>query len=280
MASDYEALVSGLNKVSSILSQSPDKLIPFDRRTLTNELSDPNVKSPSLNLSIAGLPSMLAVAALPHTLEDIVLNLARLNFAGIISDLRDVAGDLASFLGQQISVGLSLLLVLQNAADPAKQKAIAAAVKEAYGEYFFGEKGGYATLEGAIISPPTLAPDTNTALTTADLRGFVSQKTAEQFIRKLLQVTGEAAGNAIFDLTTRYAKLKSRQNVAKELRWFSGLATLAESTVTSAVEEALLGAATFTTNPLFAASVGTFAGTAARKATQNAFLDEVAIPQL
>jgi hypothetical protein len=45
--------------------------------------------------------------------------------------------------------------------------------------------------------------------------------------------------------------------------------------VTSAVEEACLGVSTFQTNALIAASAGTFAGTAARKATQHVFLAEL-----
>jgi hypothetical protein len=278
MANDYEALASGLNKVSSILFLNPDKLIPFDRLTLSNELSDPTKKTPSLDMTISGLPSILGVAALPHTLEDVVINLAKLNFAGIISDLSDLAGNVASFASQQISVGLSLLLVLQNAVDPVKQKTIATSVENAYGDYFFGDKGGFVTLEGATISPPTVSADNSSPVTTSELRAFFSQKTADQFIRKLLQVTGESTGDAIFNLRTRYPKLTSRPDSSKELRWFSGMATLAESTVTSAVEEALLGAATFTTNPLFAASLGTFAGTAARKATQHAFLEVIGIP--
>jgi hypothetical protein len=45
--------------------------------------------------------------------------------------------------------------------------------------------------------------------------------------------------------------------------------------VTSAVEEATLGVAQFQTNPLLAASAGTFAGSVARKAAQHVFLKEI-----
>ena len=64
----------------------------------------------------------------------------------------------------------------------------------------------------------------------------------------------------------------------KATRWFKGAASMAESLVTSAVEEALLGVAQFQTNPMLAASAATYAGTAARKATQHAFLSHIPIP--
>jgi hypothetical protein len=273
---EYSSLVSRLNNVSSLLVQNPDKLVPFDRLTLRTELGDAAKATPSLNLTISGLSDIFGIAALPQTLGDVVANLAKLNLAGVVNDLKNLAGNVASFAGQQISVGLSFLSVLQSISDEGRRAAIAMAVEGAYKNYFFGENGGYKTLEGAIISPPTLAPESSAQITIGDLRALLPQKTADQFIRKLLQVTGEATGDVLFDLPPRYDRLKQRSN-DKELRWFQGFATLAESTVTSAVEEALLGASTFTTNPLFAASVSTFAGTSARKATQHAFLEEVGI---
>ena len=57
-----------------------------------------------------------------------------------------------------------------------------------------------------------------------------------------------------------------------------GAASMAESLVTSAVEEALLGVAQFQTNPMLAASAATYAGTTTRKATQHAFLSHIPIP--
>ncbi len=50
---------------------------------------------------------------------------------------------------------------------------------------------------------------------------------------------------------------------------------MAESTVTSAFEEAGNGVGWFQTNPIIAAAIGTFAGSAARKATQDVFLKEL-----
>jgi len=40
----------------------------------------------------------------------------------------------------------------------------------------------------------------------------------------------------------------------------------------------LLGVAQFQTNPMLAASAATYAGTAARKATQHTFLSHIPIP--
>jgi hypothetical protein len=47
------------------------------------------------------------------------------------------------------------------------------------------------------------------------------------------------------------------------MEWFQDYASLAESPVTSVVEEALLRVGAFSTNSIFAAAQGTFAGTAA-----------------
>jgi hypothetical protein len=69
--------------------------------------------------------------------------------------------------------------------------------------------------------------------------------------------------------------LPPQQEIAK--RWFKGFATMAESGVTAAVEETLLGIGTFQGNRLIAASAGVYAGTAARKATQHVFLAELGV---
>lgn len=100
----------------------------------------------------------------------------------------------------------------------------------------------------------------------AEFRGLVSRKSADQYVRDLIRVTGEAAGDAFFNLQARYATLNGSSFPDGQLcrAWFTGFASLAESTVTSAVETVMQGLGAFSTNPLIAASLGTFAGVAAQ----------------
>jgi hypothetical protein len=273
-------LASPLNKIASLLAQNPNQLVPFKAGSINVALSDPATASPSVDLAISGIPLIIGViggpgvANLPHTLEDTIVHLVAFNIPGAVSDLVDVVGDVAKIVGHQASVALSFLTILQNAGS--KSQSVAREVATAYQQYFFGDNG-YQTLEGATISPPSLQPASGGALAAADLKKYLSRQTAEQYTRDLVQITAEASGNALFNLVARHKDLKVK-NSPKAERWFKGYASLAESGVTSAVEEALLGIGTFTTNAVLAAAVGTFAGTAARKATQSAFLAEIGIP--
>jgi hypothetical protein len=90
----------------------------------------------------------------------------------------------------------------------------------------------------------------------------------------------EAADDVRYhDLKRRYgavlALLGDGDTQRKFASWFKGFASMAEAAVMSSVEEACLGVAAFQTNALLAASAGTFAGTAARKAAQHVFLSEL-----
>jgi hypothetical protein len=72
--------------------------------------------------------------------------------------------------------------------------------------------------------------------------------------------------------------LKRTEAVGAHLQsWFKSFANLAEFNVTAAVSEAAPGVVDFSTNPLIAPSLGTFAGVAARKATDDAALWEFGI---
>lgn len=73
----------------------------------------------------------------------------------------------------------------------------------------------------------------------------------------------------------RYEGIRARtDDLGKtEQLWFKGFAALADSIVISAVEQVAQGVATFSSNPLIADALVTFAGTVARKATQNIFLE-------
>jgi hypothetical protein len=167
----------------------------------------------------------------------------------------------------QFSIALSLITTLKNLVDVQVPKAI----EEAYLHYFFADEG-FRTVDGIVIVPPA-------HLSLANLKDLFSDRTAERYVRDLTHLIVEAAGDVRFELRTRYPKLLNAlpagapQETAG--KWFKGFASMAESWVTSAVEEACLGVAEFQTNPLLAAAAGTYAGTAARKAAQHVFLKEL-----
>jgi hypothetical protein len=91
-------------------------------------------------------------------------------------------------------------------------------------------------------------------------------------------VIAEALGDTQYDLPRRLADLPKRLadvQLRTATKWFKGYSIMAEAAVTSAVEELGLGFASFQTNPLIAAAAGTYAGTAAKKATQHVILSEL-----
>jgi len=149
------------------------------------------------------------------------------------------------------------------------------AIEEAVLKYFF-TSDGYTTVDGTkLVSPVQLS---SLDLQAAGHLKSIFAGTAERYVRDLVRLMVEAADDA------RYDDLPKRYNAtlvlvgdkrSKYESWFKGFSSMAEAAVTSAVEEACLGVSTFQTNSLIAASAGTFAGTAARKATQHVFLSEL-----
>lgn len=186
-------------------------------------------------------------------------------------DLENLSSLLGSFLEGQFGIALSLITTFKNLASPRLPRAIS----DACLEYFFG-KEAFVTVDGIRITPPMQLSGAPQAL--GDLRGFLSEKNGERYVRDLIAVTVEAAGDVQYELRDRYPRMLARlgsseQETAK--RWFVGFAAMAEAGVTSAVEETLLGIGTFQGNRLIAASAGAYAGTAARKATQHVFISEL-----
>jgi hypothetical protein len=196
-------------------------------------------------------------------------------------EFRGLASTIGPFLQRQVSIALSFATTLRNLGEPTFWKGI----PEAYLAYFFGEQG-FVTVDGIPILPPmhfgqVMRVDPSAAKIELDqLKGLLSEKTAERYVRDLIRITVEAAEDARYGLRPRYTSFVSRgdeRQRAKAARWFKGMASLAESLVTSAVEETILGVAQFQTNALIAASAGTHTGTAARKAAQHVFLSEVGL---
>jgi len=283
MAKNINFFRAPFDVTATLLRTSKEDLVPFKKGSVTAQL---NAKAtvPNLNLSVDGLSTILDSIAgdggLIEDIGDILKKASALDFAGLLSDLGQLVPDIAKFVGQQLGVGLSLLALVGQIGNDDLRDAILAA----YQAYFFNPNG-YTTLEGGTISPPSFDAGADPGkLTLGDIRNevrkYASHKTADQYARDLIRITVEAAGNSLFKLDGRFAQLKALSGTDAQTKqaWFKGFANLAESTVTSAVEQAAQGVSTFSTNPLIAASIGTFAGTSARKATQEVFLAEIGIP--
>jgi hypothetical protein len=282
-----DRLSEAFNCVARLMWRGDNQLVPFRPRDLNNQLteqanSNAGPKLPSLNLTTPGLPQILQLipgaGSFFSDIEGILKDIVSLNLPGLLGNAAKLLPDLVGFVGQQLGLGLSLLALLGEANSG--KDGITTAVHQSYVDYFFND--GFKTLEGGLIAPPTAGSskpaDTFSALS-AEFRGLISRKTGDQYSRDLIRITGEAAGDAFFYLKPRLDELLKRTDATgKQMQsWFTGFANLAESTITSAVEEATQGVAAFSTNHLIAASLGTFAGVAARKATQDATLWEFGI---
>ncbi len=257
MPNDYGPLAAAVNQTANLLANNPQRLAPFKPGTISGPLSS-SASAPSIDLSIGGLAGIVNTfggGSAMGSLLGIVRDAATLNLAGLLDDLAHLSVEIASFIGQQLSVAVSFAAILKNV-DKADD--VVTAVKTAYQQYFFSN--GFKTIDGTAIAQPSLASDRN----------------AQQYVRNLVRVTVEATGDKLFRLPTRYAAMTALGN-PKVNSWFAGFSALAETTVTSTVEEASLGVAAFSTNALIAATLGTFSGTSARKATQHAFLLEIGI---
>jgi len=191
--------------------------------------------------------------------------------------LTESLGDLGRTIGPLLASQLNILVsfvttlaTLPTAAGPA--------VEEALLQYFFTSEG-FETVDGLRIVAPVHLADIDIAQL-GQFKALFSERTGERYVRDLVRLTVEAADDVRYDdLKSRYgAMLQLVGDDAKRTtftNWFKGFASIAEAAVTSAVEQACLGAASFQTNALIAASAGTFAGTAARKAAQHVFLSEI-----
>src|SRR5258708_7939567 len=165
----YDPLLAPFEKAASLFLSNSYDLVPFARGIISTQLGLGNSR-PSFNLDLPGLPAILShIPGAGGFLGDfgsIIKDLSTLNFPGLLSDLAHVIPDLANFVGQQLSLGLSVLAILKNIADG--QANVARAINDAYGDYFFGPKG-FATLEGGTIAPPEL--DTGSVGNLDQLRG-------------------------------------------------------------------------------------------------------------
>jgi hypothetical protein len=182
-------------------------------------------------------------------------------------------GTFGSYLEGQFGIALSLVTTLKNLADPSFPRAIADAVLG----YFFNTDG-FVTVDDIQYMPPMNF--SGTAQTSADLQRALVPKTGERYIRDLITITVEAAGDVQYRLRDRFHQMLTKLTAPQQegaKRWCKGFAAMAESGVLTAVEETLLGIGQFSTNPMIAAVAGAYAGTVARKATQHVFLSELGV---
>ncbi|HUN58258.1 MAG TPA: hypothetical protein VMU41_09095 [Candidatus Binataceae bacterium] len=199
-------------------------------------------------------------------LSQVLSFLSQPNFAPLL-------GTFGSYLEGQFGIALSLVTTLKNLASPTFPRAIADAVLA----YFFNENG-FVTVDNIQYMPPMNF--SGTAQTSADLQHALVPKSGERYIRDLITVTVEAAGDVQYQLRDRYHQMAAKLTVPQQgvaMRWCKGFAAMAESGVLTAVEETLLGIGQFRTNPIIAAAAGTYAGAIARKATQHVFLKEFGV---
>lgn len=200
-----------------------------------------------------------------------VLAVTRTLLAEHLQDLRDTA---LPFLGRQFGIALSLVTTLRNLPTPEVKNSLKTAVLS----YFF-TKEGFITIDGVQLAAASHLGEVDLKQI-GKVNTLLSTGTAERYIRDTIRLIVEAAGDARYnDLRKRYEAMRLHMSTdaqkEKFADWFKGFSMMTESTVMSAVEEATLGVAAFQTNPLIAASVSTFAGTAARKASQHVFLSEL-----
>jgi hypothetical protein len=193
----------------------------------------------------------------------------------IFKSTGDQKVDLGGLLHRQTSIAVSFVTTLRNIPKPETVRAI----RDGWTQYFFGQQG-YVTLDDVPIVPADQLGALKSKLMESGpevLKSVLSERKADRYVRDLIRVLLEVVGDIRYDdLRARYqalmGKIEGDEARDKAVRWFRGAGSHAEAIVTSAVEELSLGIATFQTNPLVAAVAATYAGTAARKATQHVFL--------
>jgi hypothetical protein len=278
----YRIAAAVESTIGDRLRNQTEKLVGIDATALLNQLNGQS-KYPEVTPDLGDFAYALNILTGDDNVAGGVLDLAG-DLLGIFKDptrileaLGDIAGDLAKlipaiamFVEHQISVAISMVSAVGDIASPRTPQKLREDLNAAFGAYFYDD--GYVPIDGQPIARPDIA-----ALTyTGGLQVFAKRKTAEVFVRDLVTITVDASADSMLRLRDRHAQfMRAYANNQKARRWMAGLPALSESSVTSAFEEAGNGIGWFQTNPIIGASIGTFAGTAARKATQDVFLREL-----
>ena len=202
------------------------------------------------------------------------------------TNAKDSVSRLQQLIGNDLGTALPLATVV-TAVQQALQDAVGVPenIERALLDYFF-RKEGYTTIDGESVVAPVHLSDVGRAIAGGGagtglepLKGLFSKATAERYLRDITRVivecgydtarglTGAPGQPGLYDRVT--ARLGNRE---KFVTWFRGFSSMAESAAMRAVEVGTQGVAAFQTNPLIAASAGSFAGTVARKLAQDSFL--------
>jgi hypothetical protein len=299
----YQAAASLHNKVATFFGNAANTSLLHKPGAIPiqAQLQDPAKPNPSgIAVTFAGLSDVLDFASLlpkggglgvPGDLIGQVADLFRTMISArnpqeFVADVRQALSNLSAahfgdltmvpqLIQHQFSVALSVVSIVGKLPRPETLKAI----DDAYIAYLFGTKG-FQTIDGDSIAPPTHL----SFFTAADfktLEDSFSEKNASRYVRDLVRLPIEAAADSAYGLAAELLKAVTSNfpaaadqaaGKAKTIRWMKGFASMAEAGVTGAVEEACAGVGSFQSNPLIAAGAGTFAGTWARKITQQVFL--------
>jgi hypothetical protein len=187
---------------------------------------------------------------------------------------------LQGIIGSETGAVLSLATIgIALEESPLKRKdEVPKEIEEALLDYFFKADGFETIDKSKIVTPVQLS---NVVSTASDKLGSVfSRTTGEQYVRDITRIIVEAAydtardlGNIYKEVDAALKKLSSGEKISQKFsNWFKGFSSMAESAAMRSVEMATSGVSTFQTNSLIAAGAGTFAGTTARKLTQDCFL--------
>lgn len=260
------------------------------------------------NLITARSPATLHEAGLQ--LFESIRNSASSGAGGVFS--AGAASRLQQLIGSDVGTVLPLATIAQalqrSRAALQNAQAIPESIEQALLAYFF-KPTGYRTLDELNLVSPVHLSDVQTALEAAvkqtaetaakekqltvapQLAGLFSRTTAEHYLRDITRVIVESAydaGRGLKGPDGRYEMVKSGlralpthgtspdATVTKFVAWFRGFGSMAESATMRAVEVGTQGVSEFQTNPLIAAAAGSFAGTVARKLSQDSFLGVLA----
>jgi hypothetical protein len=203
------------------------------------------------------------------------------------SGTRDSLGRLQQMVGHDVDTALPLATMVTAVQQALRDAAgVPESIEAALLDYFFRPEG-YTTVDGESVVAPVHLADVERALAAGGpglpglraVHGLLSKPSAERYLRDITRVIVEAGYDAARGLTGPsgqpglYGRVTERlSNREKFLAWFRGFASMAESAAMRTVEIGTQGVATFQTNPLVAASAGSFSGTVARKLAQDSFL--------
>ncbi|HXJ79899.1 MAG TPA: hypothetical protein VMS64_14600 [Candidatus Methylomirabilis sp.] len=201
-----------------------------------------------------------------------------------VSRVQQLLGNDAGTALPFATVATAALSSLQNAAG------VPESVERALLDYFFRSEG-YTTVDGERVVAPVHLSDVGSAIAAGvagagsarggleGLKGLFSKATGERYLRDIIRVIVESGFDTARGITGPsgvYAQVtQPLTNREKFVLWFRGFSSMAESGAMRAVELGTQGVAAFQTNPLIAASAGSFAGTVARKLAQDSFLSVV-----